>query len=58
MQKFMSLVLSATMFAYMACGETVQKSTNNKNSDKQISTDTVVNHTEKTTKALPVSEEK
>lgn len=54
----MSLVLSATMFAYMACGETVQKSTNNKNSDKQISADTVVNHTEKTTKALPVSEEK
>lgn len=58
MQKFMSLVLSATMFAYMACGETVQKNTDNKNSDKQISSDTVVNHIEKAETAIPVTEEK
>lgn len=54
----MSLVLSATMFAYMACGETVQKNTDNKNSDKQISSDTVVNHTEKAETTIPVTEEK
>lgn len=58
MQKFMSLVLSATMFAYMACGETVQKNTDNKNSDKQISSDTVVNHIEKTKTTIPIMKEK
>ena len=57
MQKFMSLVLSATMFAYMACGETLQKNTDNKVSEK-ISSDTDVNQTEETEKILPVSEEK
>ncbi|MDE5620297.1 MAG: hypothetical protein K2O29_11065 [Ruminococcus sp.] len=55
MQKFMSLVLSATMFAYMACGETLQKKADNKT---QISSDTDVNQTEETEKILPVSEEK
>ena len=58
MQKFMSLVLSATMFAYMACGETVQKNTDNKNSDKQISSDTVVSHIGERETAIPVTEEK
>lgn len=57
MQKFMSLVLSATMFAYMACGETPKKNTDNKVS-KQINSDTHVNQTEETEKILPVSEEK
>ena len=35
MQKLMSLVLSATMFAYMACGETPHKNTDNKTQIRQ-----------------------
>ncbi len=57
MQQFMSLVLSAAMFAYMACGEAPQKNENNKTS-KQISSDTNINQTEETEKVFPVSEEK
>lgn len=47
MQKFMSLVLSATMFAYMACGETPQQNADNTHFEK-VSTDISANQTEET----------
>lgn len=45
MQKLMSFVLSATMFAYMACAETPQKNTGNALTEKS-STETIENQTE------------
>lgn len=56
MQKLMSFVLSATMFAYMACGETPKKNTENKNSEK-VSTDISANQTEETETNPTVPEE-
>lgn len=57
MQKFMSLVLSATMFAYMACGETPQKNADNTHSEK-VSTDISANQTEETETNPSVPEDK
>lgn len=56
MQKLMSFVLSATMFAYMACGETPKKNTENKNSEK-VSMDISGNQTEETETNSTVPEE-
>lgn len=56
MQKLMSFVLSATMFAYMACGETPKKNTDTALPEK-INSDTAGNQTEETEKTLPVPEE-
>lgn len=57
MQKFMSLVLSATMFAYMACAETPQKNTNNTLPEK-VNSDTAVSQTEETEENLMIPENK
>ena len=46
MQKLMSFVLSATMFAYMACAETPQKNSEN-TLPKKSSTETIENQMEK-----------
>lgn len=57
MQKLMSLVLSATMFAYMACGETPQKNADSTHSEK-VSTDISANQTEETETNSTVPEDK
>lgn len=53
----MSFVLSATMFAYMACGETPKKNSDNKHSEK-VSTDISESQTEETEKNSSVPENK
>lgn len=57
MQKLMSFVLSATMFAYMACGETPQKNTEDKHSEN-VSTDVSESQTEATETNSSVTENK
>ncbi len=56
MQKLMSFVLSATMFAYMACGETLQKNADTTPKENTHS-DTSENQTQETENSLLLPEE-
>lgn len=57
MQKLMSFVLSATMFAYMACAETPQKNAENAIPEKS-NTETIENQAEKTEETAFIPENK
>jgi len=56
MQKLMSFVLSATMFTYMACGETIQKNADTAPKEN-VHSDTSENQTQETESSLLLPEE-